>query len=409
MKSRHSERKLEHPPAGVERRGGTWRWLVLACGLLAATRAPVRAAPAHASFESALRAWVRDDAALTARAYDRALTGAKGLDAAVTRFLAAPSESTLHAAQQAWRESREGYEPTEVFRFSDGPIDGDSALAGHEGLENRINAWPVDEAYLDSVAGSPRAGLIAQLEIPMTRSTLEREHGSRDESEVTLGFHAVEFLLWGQDRDTVTAGRRTYTDFVAGDPVRDRRRTCLSLVTGMLVEDLAAVTREWGPEPDRYAARFTQLPPREALRRALTGAATLSGFEFASERIGVPLATHSPEDEQSCFSDNTARDLASNVEGLALVLEGDGESPGLIALFHALDPGLAGELRERLDQVRQRMLDVPTPFDAIILSAADDPRRRRYAALEGELIGLSGALRRAGARAGVAITIGGGG
>jgi hypothetical protein len=55
------------------------------------------------------------------------------------------------------------------------------------------------------------------------------------------------------------------------------------------------------------------------------------------------------------------------------------------------------------------MLDVPDPFDAIILSAADDPRRHRYAALEGELIGLSGALRRAGARAGVTVTIGGGG
>jgi putative iron-regulated protein len=352
---------------------------------------------------------VRDDAALTTRAYDRALIGANGLEAAVTRFLAVPSESTLRVAQQAWRASREGYEPTEVFRFSGGPIDGDSALAGHEGPENRINAWPVDEAYLDSVAGSPRGGLIPQLEIPMDRSTLERAHGSQDESEVTLGFHAVEFLLWGQDRDTVTAGRRPYTDFVAGDPVRDRRRTCLSLITGMLVQDLAAVTREWGPGPDRYAARFKQLPPREALRRALTGAATLSGFELASERIGVPLATHSPEDEQSCFSDNTARDLASNVEGLALVLEGDGESQGLITLFHALDPGLAGEIRGRLDEVRQRMLDVPAPFDAIILSAADDPRRHRYAALEGELIRMSGALRRAGARAGVTVTIGGGG
>jgi putative iron-regulated protein len=141
----------------------------------------------------------------------------------------------------------------------------------------------------------------------------------------------------------------------------------------------------------------------------LTGAATLSGFELASERIGVPLATHSPEDEQSCFSDNTVRDLSSNIEGLALVLEGDGESPGMLPLLHALAPELAGDIRERLDRVRQRMLDTPAPFDAVILSSADDPRRRRYQALAGELIGLSGALRRAGARAGVTVTIGGGG
>jgi len=226
---------------------------------------------------------------------------------------------------------------------------------------------------------------------------------------VTLGFHAIEFLLWGQDRDTVTAGQRLFTDFVAGDAVRDRRRTCIAILTRLLVGDLGAVTREWGPGDDRYAARFVHLPPREALRRALTGVATLAGFELASERIGVPLATRSPEDEQSCFSDNTVRDLSSNIEGIALVLEGDGESPGLLPVFQALDPRLAGELRQRLDDVRGRMLDVPAPFDAIIMSSVEDPRRRRYQALAGELIGLSGALRRAGARAGVTVTIGGGG
>jgi hypothetical protein len=71
--------------------------------------------------------------------------------------------------------------------------------------------------------------------------------------------------------------------------------------------------------------------------------------------------------------------------------------------------GLANEVRNRLDEVRQRIFDVSAPFDAIILSSVDDPRRRRYQALAGELIGLSGALRRAGARAGVTVTIGGGG
>ena len=379
------------------------RWLALV-GALFAARA--WAAPPE---DAALHAWVRDNVAITASAYARALAGVADLRASVARFLDAPSESTLNAAREAWRRSRESYEPTEVFRFSDGPIDGGSALAGHEGPENRINAWPVDEAYLDSVAGSPRGGIIPQFSIPMDRGTLEGAHGSHDVTEVTLGFHAIEFLLWGQDRDTVAAGQRPYTDFVAGNPVRDRRRTCLGILTQLLVEDLGAVAREWGPGPDRYAARFLELPPLEALRRVLTGAVTLSGYELASERIGVPLATRSQEDEQSCFSDNTVRDLSSNIEGLALVIEGDGESPGILPVFHSLDPALASEVRNRLDEVRQRILDVPAPFDAIILSSVDDPRRRRYQALAGELIGLSGALRRAGARAGVTVTIGGGG
>jgi len=91
------------------------------------------------------------------------------------------------------------------------------------------------------------------------------------------------------------------------------------------------------------------------------------------------------------------------------VLEGDDESAGMLDLFHVLDANVADDLRERLDRIRQRMLDVPAPFDAVILSSADDPRRHRYEALAGELIGLSGALRRAGERAGVTVTVGGGG
>jgi hypothetical protein len=99
----------------------------------------------------------------------------------------------------------------------------------------------------------------------------------------------------------------------------------------------------------------------------------------------------------------------ATLAGCEVSSERIGESPGMLPLLRALDPRLAGEIRERLDEIRQRILDIPAPFDAIILSSADDPRRRRYQALAGEFIGLSGALRRAGARAGVTVTIGGGG
>ena len=392
-------------------------WLggrLIFAGVARLAAVPARAAPAGAAGTSpalaaALQRWVRNDAAITGRAYASAVADANRLRAAIGRLLAAPTDSTLGAARDAWRLSRLTYEPTEVFRFSDGPIDGATALGGREGPENRINAWPMDEAYLDSVAGSPRGGLIPQLSVPMDRALLEKSHGSADETEVTLGIHAIEFLLWGQDRDTVTAGQRPSTDFLPGDPVRERRRTCLGILADLLVEDLSAVSREWQPGAGRYAARFRQLPPREALRRVLNGAATLSGFELASERISVPLATRSQEDEQSCFSDNTVNDFASSIGGLGLVLEGDDDSSGLLELFRTLDPATASELRERLDQVRERMLEVPAPFDAVILSSPGDPRRHRYEALAGELIGLSGALRRAGARAGVTVTVGGGG
>ena len=46
------------------------------------------------------------------------------------------------------------YSPTEVFRFYGGPIDDDN---GPEGL---LNAWPLDEVFIDYVLGNPDAGII---------------------------------------------------------------------------------------------------------------------------------------------------------------------------------------------------------------------------------------------------------
>src|SRR5690606_25821877 len=81
-------------------------------------------------------------------AYADSVSEAKRLDSSIEAFLAAPSASTLDSARKVWRDAREPYGQTEVFRFYDGPID--HPETGPEGL---INAWPLDEAYIDYVEG----------------------------------------------------------------------------------------------------------------------------------------------------------------------------------------------------------------------------------------------------------------
>jgi putative iron-regulated protein len=132
----------------------------------------------------------------------------------------------------------------------------------------------------------------------------------------------------------------------------------------------------------------------------------LAGFELAAERIGVPLASGGQEDEESCFSDTTHRDFAANVAGIALVLEGDGGAPGLLG---ALDPKLAADLRARLQRIQDLVRGIEPPFDRILATPADDPRRVHLQVLEGELLGLAGGLQRAGSAANLHVTIGTGG
>ncbi len=372
--------------------------LLAACLALVAVLAP-RAGEAATPLPPGLDAALRGYARTAFLGYSEAVQGLEALQAAVDTLLARPSPATLAGARAAWLACRDPYSRTEALRFSGGPID------DREGREGRINSWPIDEAFLDYVHGRPAAGLIADRRIPIVEASLVGRNMRDDDSQVTLGYHAIEFLLWGQDRRRDGPGARPHTDYLAGDPVRDRRRACLRLLVELLLREVRSVRDAWDPGQGGYARAFLAGDPLTQLGRALSGPATLAAFELSSERIGIPLSGGEHEDEESCFSDNTHRDIAADIEGIARVLEGSGDAPGLVA---ALDAKQAAEIRERLGRLRKLTARIPAPIDVVIVSPQEDPRRRILEALVGELIGLAGAIQRAGEAAGARVVIGGG-
>lgn len=177
--------------------------------------------------------------------YTEALNGVGQLRASVDAFLAAPTASSQLAAQKAWRASRPAYLRTETFRFYGGPIDNPDT--GREGF---INAWPLDEAYIDYVEGDPTAGIINKPEVvpTLTVDSIADQNERGGETNISTGYHAIEFLLWGQDADPAAAGKRPPTDFTPGGVGNaDRRRQYLRVVTDLLVTDLKGVVDAWAP------------------------------------------------------------------------------------------------------------------------------------------------------------------
>ncbi len=405
---------------GLARRNASGSWIALACAWLASA---CSAAPAHpstpaspplaASRATAVPASPDDSLSTVLRDYSRAaFTGyaetvdsLETLQRAVAELLARPTRESLDRARAAWIACRDPYSRTEAFRFSGGPIDGLDPVRGSSGPEGRINAWPIDEAFLDYVLQQPDAGLISDRRVPIDEPSLVSRNAAADDDQVTLGYHAIEFLLWGQDRSRDGPGARPSTDYLPGDPIRERRRACLALIVELLLRDLRGVRDAWDPAQGAAARRFLATDAKLALGRALSGPATLAAFELASERLGIPLASGEQEDEQSCFSDNTHRDIAADIEGIGRVLEGRGGARGLLA---ALDAAHAADVRERLAHARRLAARISAPFDQVIVSPPEDPRRRVPEALVGELIGLAGAIQRAGTDAGVHVVIGGG-
>lgn len=342
--------------------------LLASAALLTAAAAQKPAAPSLAA------AVVRGHAELCRRTYDECATGAAGLVRAVDGLLAAPSAATLTAARAAWIEARRPYCRTEAFRFHDGPI---------EAVEPLLNAWPVDEAYIDYVRGDPDAGIVHDAEhFPrLTATVLQLANERGGEANVCIGWHAIEFLLWGQDLRDDGPGDRPYTDFVIGAG-RDaaRRREYLKAATDLLAHQLADLAAAWAPGA-AYRRRF-EADVDSSVRRILVGITVLTAFELGGERMAVAYETRDQEQEHSCFSDNSCADFVDDQLGILAVLRGDPATttPGLCALVAATDPKAAAALERAGTAVLTRVRAIPSPFDQAMRGDDSSAGRRAIGA-----------------------------
>ncbi len=311
-------------------------------------------------------------AALVHANYSDTLGAAQDMQAAIAAFVAAPSADGLAAARKAWLQAREFYGQTEAFRFYGGPIDDD------KGPEGQINAWPLDEAYVDYVQGKPKAGLINNPQFKITKANLAKFNERGGEENISSGWHAVEFLLWGQDLSETGPGNRSFEDYVDGKtPNAERRRQFLTVATALLVDDLASVTKAWAPGQKNYRARFEK-GGKESVRKIIVGLGSLSRGELAGERMEVALNSQDQEDEHSCFSDNTHRDIVTNALGIQNVWLGqykkrDGsllQGPSVRDLVAASKADLAEKTSAQLASSLAAAESIPAPFDRAIAKGA---------------------------------------
>ncbi len=311
-------------------------------------------------------------AAIALAGYEDALSTARELETAVEALIANPTEVKLEAARTAWMAARDPYQQTEAFRFGNPVVDA---------WEGRVNAWPLDEGLIDYVDASYgvesdanglyAANVIAnvslaihgqmvdasQLTPDFLQNTLQEAGGV--ESNVATGYHAIEFLLWGQDLNGTGpgAGNRPATDYSTAAHA-DRRAAYLSAATDLLVTDLEEMVASW---QDGGAAR--EAAEAGGVAAILTGMGSLSFGELAGERMKLGLLLHDPEEEHDCFSDNTHMSHLNDALGVRNVYLGryvrvDGSvvsGASVSELIADKDPTLDAEIIALLDDTIARM------------------------------------------------------
>lgn len=332
--------------------------------------------------------------------FNDALITAQALDTAIAALAKEPTDATLLAARQAWQAARVPYQQSEVFRFGNPNVDD---------WEGQLNAWPLDEGLIDYVTSGyihemgnvgATANIIATTSLKVGHQTFDTSKLTPEfiasinelggsEANVASGYHAIEFLLWGQDLNETAAGagNRPFTDFVQGSKCTggncDRRVAYLQAASELLISDLQDMVQQWTPDStDNYQAKFLALPEKEALTRILYGMGSLSLGELAGERMKVALEANSPEDEHDCFSDNTHFSHYFNALGVKNIYYGQYQEaggrklqgPSLAALVQAKNPKLHQQMSSALDKTHaslQTMVDLaeseqPMKFDQMI-------------------------------------------
>ena len=304
----------------------------------AATTAPVTAGQLD---DVAAKAVVANYTNMVFAVFSDAESTAKTLRTAVNDFLANPNDASLKKARAAWVAARVPYMQSEVFRFGNTLIDD---------WEGQVNAWPLDEGLIDYVAGDYQhalgnpgatANIIANTEIQVGEDKVDVKQITGEklaslnelggsEANVATGYHAIEFLLWGQDLhgNGPGAGERPATDYVEGTAGtgghNDRRRAYLKAVTDLLVSDLEKMVDNWKPGvADNYRATLEAESGESGLRKMFFGMGSLSLGELAGERMKVALEANSSEDEHDCFSDNTHNSHFYNGLGIRNVYLGE--------------------------------------------------------------------------------------
>ncbi|WP_371224960.1 imelysin family protein [Roseovarius sp. 2305UL8-3] len=317
------------------------------------------------------------------------LTTAQALKAAVDALVANPSAEALHAARSAWLAARVPYQQSEVYRFGNAIVDD---------WEGKVNAWPLDEGlidYVDAGYGGPSdenelavLNVVANASFTLSGETVDAaeitpallaetlHEADGVEANVATGYHAIEFLLWGQDLNGhgPGAGDRPWTDFASGDACTngncDRRGEYLTAATDLLVSDLEWMAAQWGEGGD---ARTTLMADEAAgISAMLTGMGSLSYGEQAGERMRLGLMLNDPEEEHDCFSDNTHNSHYYDGLGVQNVYLGeyirvDGSlvsGPSLADLVAAKDADLDTEMRAKLSSTMMALGRIKTAAEA---------------------------------------------
>lgn len=242
------------------------------------------------------------------------------------------SSENLSVSRQAWLDAHSAYELTTLHRYFAAQLIGEQNSLALMQLQYQINHWPIIPGYIDYVDGYPDSGIVHDINVNLDVDSLREQHGAFDVSEVTLGFHVIEFLLWGYDTGSVARPAGDFDAVLELTPEEaesgysleqlsnNRRRLFLTVVADTLVEDFRALESLWLTEEPSIRQRIESTSGTELIVILADSMSAMLTEELLLRSLYPMLNGDFVESIQSPYSRSTQNAVSSQLSGLERLL-----------------------------------------------------------------------------------------
>ena len=242
------------------------------------------------------------------------------------------SSENLSLSKQAWLDAHSAYELTTLHRYFATQLLGEQNSLALMQLQYQINHWPIIPGYIDYVNGYPDSGIVYDINVTLDVDSLREQHGAFDIYEVTLGFHVIEFLLWGYDTDSVArpaadfdavlelTPEETESGYSLEQLSNNRRRLFLAVAADTLVEDFRALQSLWLTEESSIRQRIESTSGTELIVILADSMSAMLNQELLLRSLYPMLNGDFVESIQSPYSRSTQNAVSSQLSGLERLL-----------------------------------------------------------------------------------------
>lgn len=317
----------------------------------------------------------------------RASQSAQVMDSKLASFMYHPNPMSQEEITQSWRQAYDDFLYTLIFSYLpiQDPPDWHTQGISYDDLLIQLDSWPIEGGYIDYIPGYPFSGIVNDLALDIDEKNLRSQHGFTDPTNASLGYHAIEFMFWGQE------GNRSAHDFfpqenTAPVPINDtegnshnydeqditadgtavhtpqnhnRRRQYTKLLSEILQKDLHRVQRRWEPSNGYYSQLLLQSNPENTLQAAFIAGQRFISEELLQKRFQLISSEFSNSSQQDMHA------LLTGLESWYLPKEKDQQEASLGLLMQQADDQIAQDFIESLITSKKCIKEMTSEIDDI--------------------------------------------